>query len=226
MSEGILAAVRAKTRGYVCVANAHMMVTARQRPELAQALRNALYVTSDGMPLVWTLRSKGWSAERVAGPDLTVRLCEEAAKAGVPVYFYGSGPETLRTLVEAVKGRFPGLRVAGAESPPRLDEKPAFDAAAAGKIADSGAGLVFVGLGCPKQELWMAAHSAEIPAVLVGVGAAFDFLAGSLRRAPLWMQKCGLEWLFRLLMEPRRLWKRYLVTNSLFLWYSIRGKNT
>lgn len=217
---GILEPNAGRTSRYVCVANAHMLVTARQRPDLAEVLHNAFYVTADGMPLVWSLRHKGWrDAQRVAGPDLTLRLCEEAEKKGLSVFFYGGSPDSLHKLQGELTRRFPRLIIAGSEAPPQLPEKPNFDAALASRIRQSGARVVFVGLGCPKQEFWMAAHAPDLSAVLVGVGAAFDFISGTIQRAPVWMQKSGLEWLYRLVREPKRLWKRYLVTNSLFLWY-------
>jgi len=205
-------------KGVVCVANAHMLTTARRDPELAEILNNATIVTSDGMPLVWALRRQGLrQAERVAGPDLVVRLCELASERSLPVYFYGGTDDTLPALREAITRAFPDLPVAGLEAPPRLPLRPATDERVGTRIASKGPRIVFVGLGCPKQEFWMANHLDQVNALTIGVGAAFDFLAGQTRRAPVWMQRFGLEWLFRFLSEPRRLWKRYLVTNSLFV---------
>lgn len=204
--------------GVICVANAHMLTTARRDRELAEIMNQAKIVTSDGMPLVWALRRQGLKhAERVAGPDLVVRLCELAADKSLPVYFYGGTDATLPTLREVVAKAFPDLPVAGFEAPPLLPQRPAADARVGNRIAATGARIVFVGLGCPKQEFWMANHLDQVKALTIGVGAAFDFLAGRTRRAPVWMQRLGLEWLYRFLNEPRRLWKRYLVTNSLFV---------
>lgn len=210
--------------GYVCVANVHMATAARRDPEFRAIMERSLVVTSDGMPLVWSLRAQGLPAERVAGPDLMAALCERAAAARVPVYFYGGAPATLERMAAGFAARFPGLKIAGREAPPMLPGRPLFDADVCARIAASGARLVFVGLGCPKQEYWMAAQTPHLSAVLLGVGAAFEFHAGTLRRAPLSMQRLGLEWLFRLCSEPRRLWRRYLVTNTLFLGYLLRDR--
>ncbi len=206
--------------GYVCVANVHMVTTARRNTELRSAMKNAKLVTSDGMPLVWALRRRGFTyTERIAGPNLMVRICEIAEVEKLPVYFFGGSSKTIQLLQKIVAETFPTLQVVGWESPPLLPQQPEMNPAVVNRIRTSGARIVFVGLGCPKQEFWMSGYAPHLPAVLIGVGAAFDFIAGTAPRAPLWMQKSGLEWLFRLLAEPRRLWKRYLVTNTLFLWY-------
>ena len=204
VADEVIRAAQEGSNGYVCAANVHMVTTARRDADLHAVMEGALLVTSDGMPLVWELRRQGYAAERVAGPDLTFYLCERAAAEGLPVYFYGSTPAVVGRLVQALEATFPDLVVAGYESPPAMLDRPALDMHASGRIAASGARLVFVGLGCPKQEFWMAAHAPWIPAVQLGVGAAFDFLAGAKPRAPLWMQQRGLEWLFRLASEPRR----------------------
>jgi N-acetylglucosaminyldiphosphoundecaprenol N-acetyl-beta-D-mannosaminyltransferase len=175
-------------------------------------------VTSDGMPLVWGLRLLGIpGATRVYGPDLLPVVCRKAAAAGIPVGFHGGTPETLARLLERVRRDHPGLRIAYAESPPFGPLDAARLAREAEAIAASGARIVFVGLGCPKQERWMAAQRGRIPAVMLGVGAAFDFLSGAKRQAPRWMQAAGLEWAFRLATEPRRLWRRYLANNPRFV---------
>lgn len=205
---------------FICIANVHMVVTAKSNRLLKKAMEAATIVTSDGMPLVWELHRQGYEeAERVSGPDLMIELCKRAQSEALPIYFYGGSPP----VVEAMKGKlieqFPNLVIAGIESPPMLPDEPEIDQGVINRIKDSGAKIVFVGLGCPKQELWMHAYSPHIPAVLIGVGAAFDFFAGNIKRAPLWMQRSGLEWLYRLLQDPKRLWKRYLVTNTLFVVY-------
>ncbi|MGB1547637.1 MAG: WecB/TagA/CpsF family glycosyltransferase [Alphaproteobacteria bacterium] len=218
----ILDAAVAGKGGYVCVANVHMVTTAKRDSHLLDVMEEALWVTSDGMPLVWTLRARGHKdARRVAGPDLMVVLLKEAEKKGLPVYFFGGDAATAEAMRQRFPQQFPGLQLAGVESPPMLPLKPIVDEAAVRRINESGARLVFVGLGCPKQEYWMAAHAPHLKGVQLGVGAAFNFFAGTVRRAPLWMQRAGLEWLFRLAAEPRYLWKRYLVTNSLFIWYTL-----
>ena len=174
--------------------------------------------TPDGAPVAWMLRRLGFAGQaRINGPDLMWKYCAEAALRGDAIYLYGGTQATLDTLVARLTGAFPGLRIAGAESPPFRTLTSDEDAAAVARINRSGAGVVFVSLGCPKQELWMAAHRGRVQAVMIGVGAAFDYHAGTISRAPVWMQHAGLEWLHRLASEPRRLWRRYLVTNTLFV---------
>jgi len=219
-ASAILAAAEVGKGGYVCVANVHMVTTARTDPVLLAAMEGALWVASDGMPLVWALRCHGHEkTRRVAGPDLMRHLLQEAETARVPVYFFGGNGATVTALRPALESHFPTLRIAGIEAPPLLPLAPEVDSGTVARINDTGARLVFVGLGCPKQEYWMAAYAPHLTGVQIGVGAAFDFFAGTLVRAPRWMQAAGLEWLFRLWAEPRRLWRRYLVTNSRFIWY-------
>jgi N-acetylglucosaminyldiphosphoundecaprenol N-acetyl-beta-D-mannosaminyltransferase len=155
--------------------------------------------------------------ERISGPDLMLHACEVASNSGVSVFFYGGSPESLQLLQANIIERFPNLKIAGAMSPPFRQLSEVEDEAVVEEINRSGAGIAWVGLGCPKQEAWMHAHRGRVHAVMVGVGAAFDFHAGRIKRAPSWMQRAGLEWLHRLLSEPRRLWRRYLVTNTLFI---------
>jgi N-acetylglucosaminyldiphosphoundecaprenol N-acetyl-beta-D-mannosaminyltransferase len=154
--------------------------------------------------------------ERVSGPDLTWAMLARCAAEGLPVYFFGSTRDTLGLLAQRINATFPTLNVVGLEAPPFRAITEQEDAESVERINASGAGLVFVGLGCPKQEHWMLAHRGRIHAVMLGVGAAFDFHAGTVPRAPMWMREHGLEWLHRLASEPRRLWHRYLVTNTLF----------
>jgi N-acetylglucosaminyldiphosphoundecaprenol N-acetyl-beta-D-mannosaminyltransferase len=220
MVDRIIELASTRTRGYVCVTNVHMLVLARKSGEFRQILDRALTVVADGMPLVWIQRlNKFANAQRVNGPDLMYQLCERAAEMNLPVYFYGGKEDTLGTLTATLISAFPNLIVAGAEAPPLLPERPLSDKSVTRRINLSGANLVFVGLGCPKQEYWAAAYAPQVSAVIIGVGAAFDFLAGRKRRAPKWLQRCGLEWLHRLATEPRRLWRRYLIGNSAFAWY-------
>lgn len=174
--------------------------------------------TPDGAPIAWMLRRLGYPAqERINGPDLMLHYCAHAERTGESVFLYGGRIETLLLLEQRLKEKFPELRIAGRYSPPfrKLTEEE--DRQVTEKINSSGAATVWVGLGCPKQEQWMAEHRGAINAVMIGVGAAFDYHAGTLRRAPVWMQQNGLEWLHRLCKEPSRLWKRYLLTNTLFL---------
>jgi N-acetylglucosaminyldiphosphoundecaprenol N-acetyl-beta-D-mannosaminyltransferase len=203
---------------YVCVAGVHTVMESCDSAEFRDLVNRADLVTPDGMPLVWGLRLQGCrDATRVYGPDLTLRVMPEAARESVAVGFYGGSEPILTRLVDRLKHSFPGLRVAYSYSPPFRPLTREEDDRIVDEIAKSETKILFVGLGCPKQERWMAEHHGRIPAVMIGVGAAFDFLAGAKKQAPCWMQDHGLEWLFRLLSEPRRLWRRYLFNNPRFL---------
>lgn len=209
---------KARESRYVTICNAHVVVTAAQDKAYGAIINASDMATPDGAPVAWMLRRQGFAGQsRISGPDLMWSLCERAASEGIHVYCYGSTDETLALLKQRLNAAFPVLGVT-MESPPFRSLSPQEDAEAVERINTSGAGLVFVGLGCPKQERWMAKHRGQVQAVMLGVGAAFDFHAGTVNRAPLWMQRHGLEWLHRLCSEPRRLWKRYLVTNTLFVW--------
>jgi N-acetylglucosaminyldiphosphoundecaprenol N-acetyl-beta-D-mannosaminyltransferase len=203
--------------GMTCVATVHTLMEAWDDPAFRAIVNDAELVTSDGMPLVWSLRALGArSASRVYGPTLLPFLCEQAARRGVPVGFYGGRPEVAEALAHRLVRRYPRLAIAFTHAPPHSDAPPAVDGDVAAAIEDSGARVLFVGLGCPKQERWMAAYREHVSCALVGVGAAFDFVAGAKRQAPTWMQRAGLEWLFRLGCEPRRLWRRYAWHNPRF----------
>jgi N-acetylglucosaminyldiphosphoundecaprenol N-acetyl-beta-D-mannosaminyltransferase len=201
----------------VCVAAVNNVMQARDDPAFAEVMDGADLVTPDGMPLVWGLRQLGVpAATRVYGPDLTPRILAEAQARAIPVGFLGGTPTVLDALLAEVRRRWPDLDVAYAWSPPFTAPSDAPDAEVVSAIERSDARILFVGLGCPKQERWMAAHRGRVGAVMVGVGAAFDFLAGVKRQAPRWMMRLGLEWLFRLVTEPRRLARRYLGQNPRF----------
>jgi N-acetylglucosaminyldiphosphoundecaprenol N-acetyl-beta-D-mannosaminyltransferase len=203
---------------YVCICNVHSVVTARQDAAFGQVVAEADMATPDGAPVAWMLRKQGFAGQqRINGPDLMWRYCEQAARRNESIFLYGGSDATLAILQARLLETFPGLRIAGSISPPFRRLTVEEDAADVERINASGAGTVWVSLGCPKQEKWMAAHRGRINAVMIGVGAAFDYHAGTIRRAPLWMQRRGLEWLHRLCSEPGRLWKRYLVTNTLFV---------
>ena len=203
---------------YVCVANVHMVMETHDDQGFRAIVNAADLVTSDGMPLVWALRLLGVrDASRVYGPTLTLHVCEAAARDGVPVGFHGGRPEVVAALVRRLSERYPGLHVAYAVAPPFAPSTDVEDAAFTRRLAESGAGIVLVGLGCPKQERWMAAHRDRLPLVQMGVGAAFDFHAGAVRQAPAWIQGVGMEWAYRLAMEPRRLARRYLRHNPRFV---------
>jgi N-acetylglucosaminyldiphosphoundecaprenol N-acetyl-beta-D-mannosaminyltransferase len=212
--------VAADGRGYVCVAATHTVMVAQEDPEARRAVLGADLVVPDGQPLVWALRALGRPLPgRVYGPDLMLKHCERAADLGTPVYLYGGRNQgALVQLTLNLRRQFPGLRVVGGMSPPfrEMDEAELDEIAA--EINRSGAEVVWVGIGVPKQEKWMAAMRERLDApVLVGVGAAFDFHAGLVPQAPSWMQGAGLEWAFRLAQEPRRLWRRYLRYNPRFV---------
>ncbi len=206
----------------VTVTSVHGIVTGFFERRFRDILNAADAATPDGMPVVWAMRSFGVPGQqRVYGPDLMLALCERAETAGHRIFFYGARLETLDALRARLTAKFPKLRIAGAISPPFRAVTPEEDAAFVREIVESGADIVFVGLSTPKQENWMAAHRERLPGlVLFGVGAAFDFHAGRIEQAPAWMQRTGLEWLFRLTREPRRLWKRYLLITAVFppLW--------
>lgn len=215
--ERIAAWARDREARYVCVATAHMVMEGYDSPEFQRMVNEADLVTPDGMPLVWGLRWLGIrGATRVYGPDLTPEVLRVATALGVPVGFYGGSPEVLERLVARARERFPGLSVAFVESPPFRPLTEQEDRECVERINRSGARILFIGLGCPKQERWMASHKGRIRTVMLGVGAAFDFLAGTKPQAPRWMQQAALEWLFRLATEPRRLWRRYLRNNPRF----------
>lgn len=203
---------------YVCVANVHMVMKAYKEGDFRKIINNSDLVTTDGMPLVWSMRLLGTKNQtRVYGPTLTLRVCENASKFGFSVGFYGGSPESMKCLVQNISNRFPSLRIAYAYSPPFRPLRSEEDEAVVQNINNSGAKILFVGLGCPKQENWIFNHLGKLNAVMVGVGAAFDFHAGIKKQAPGWIMAIGLEWLFRLCNEPRRLWKRYLYNNPRYL---------
>jgi N-acetylglucosaminyldiphosphoundecaprenol N-acetyl-beta-D-mannosaminyltransferase len=204
---------------YVCVTSVHGIMTARTDSAFRNILNNADIATPDGMPVVWALRSFGHRGQRrVYGPTLMLQICQNASERGHKVFLYGGRPESLEDLRRNLVGRFPALQISGAFSPPFRPLTPEEDAEVVRTIRDSGADLVFVGISTPKQENWMWAHKSKLPGVvMIGVGAAFDFHAGRVRQAPVWLQKHGLEWFYRLMMEPQRLWRRYLLQTPLFL---------
>ena len=211
-------------RDYVCCVSVHGIVTAQRDPAIRSALNRSGLATEDGMPLVWWSRSAGFrSARRVCGPDLMDAVCTLGSKKGHRHYFYGGSPSVVEKLVSRLTERYPGLVIAGHHSPPFRPLTEEEDAADIAAINETRPDFVWIGLGMPKQEKWMASHVGKVHATaLLGVGAAFDFHAGTKPRAPLWMQRSGLEWLFRLMSEPRRLARRYLIDNSIFVAHTIR----
>jgi N-acetylglucosaminyldiphosphoundecaprenol N-acetyl-beta-D-mannosaminyltransferase len=207
---------------YICAANVHTIMDAYDSPGFMRVIRKADLVVPDGMPLVWIMRAKGQRRQtRVYGPTLMLHVLEAAARGNLPVGFYGSRPEVLHELTKRMQPRYKGLNVAFSCSPPFREMSREEDLAIIEQINQSGVRILFVGLGCPKQEIWMAEHHGKVNAVMLGVGAAFDFHAGLKPQAPAWMQTVGLEWLFRLGTEPRRLWKRYLYHNPRFVFLAV-----
>jgi N-acetylglucosaminyldiphosphoundecaprenol N-acetyl-beta-D-mannosaminyltransferase len=214
----ILGWARAGQSRYVAVATVNNVMEAYDSAAFRSAMNAADLVTPDGMPLVWGLRLLGIRrASRVYGPDLVPAVLAAAAREGIPVGFYGATDAVLTRLIGAVRRRYAGLVVAYAWAPPFRSLSEEEDRAATAKVNASGARILFVGLSTPKQERWMASHRGRVHAVMLGVGAAFDFLAGAKRQAPRWMMRAGLEWLFRLASEPRRLAGRYLKHNPRFV---------
>ena len=208
---------------YVCITNVHSVVTASQETAFGKVLQEADMVTPDGAPVAWMLRKLGhFDQQRINGPDLMWRYCEYISALNESIFLYGSTPETLAKLQSVLLHAFPTLKIAGVYSPPFRKLTDDEDADVINQINCSGAGTVWVSLGCPKQEKWMAEHKGKVNAVMIGVGAAFDYHAGTIKRAPIWMQNNGLEWLHRLCSEPKRLWKRYFVTNTIFIIYTIK----
>jgi N-acetylglucosaminyldiphosphoundecaprenol N-acetyl-beta-D-mannosaminyltransferase len=203
---------------YVCVSNVHVTMESYDSAEYRMIVNGADLVTPDGMPLVWALRLFGVAeATRVYGPILMMHVLERAAVEGIGVGFYGGSPKVLALMLNTCRRQFPALRIAYSHAPPFRELTAEEDAAVVREINCSGACILFIGLGCPKQERWMASHKGAVNAVMLGVGAAFDFLSGVKPQAPAWMQRVGLEWLFRLATEPRRLWRRYAYHNPRFV---------
>ena len=205
---------------YVCVTGVHGVMESQRDEQLKQIHNRAGMVTPDGMPLVWLSQLKGfhWVA-RVYGPDLMLAVCRESVGKGYRHYFYGGAEGVPEKLATRLTRRFPGLEIAGMYSPPYRPLTAEEDSRVIHAINDTNPDIVWVGLSTPMQEYWMHEHLGRISApVMAGVGAAFDFHAGIKKQAPRWMQRAGLEWCFRLVSEPRRLWRRYLINNPWFLW--------
>ncbi|MGG6265639.1 WecB/TagA/CpsF family glycosyltransferase [Leptolyngbya sp. AN03gr2] len=207
----------------VCVANVHMLVEAYRNAGFATVLRQSDIVTPDGMPLVWMLRCLGVAnQDRIAGLDILVALCEQAPQQDVSIFFLGCHDSILNQMKQRLAHEFPNLKIAGIEPLPFRPLTGDEDEALVQRINESGAGLVLVALGCPKQETWIAQHRDRIHAVMIGLGGAFPVYAGVHKRAPRMMRSIGLEWLYRLAQEPRRLWGRYFDTIPIFVWLAIK----
>ena len=197
----------------------HGLIEGHRNTELKHQINNIDLIVPDGQPIRWAMNwlHKTKLTDRVYGPTLTLHVLKAAVEKNIPVFFYGSHQLTLNKLAKNLKEQFQQLQIAGLQADrfrESTEEEKALDRKT---VIASGARLVFVGRGCPRQERWVAENKNHLPAVLLAVGAAFDFHAGTVKQAPRWMQDRGLEWLFRLIQEPKRLWKRYLITNSIFL---------
>jgi len=210
-----------RQRRYVCVTGVHGVMESVNDPSLRAIHNGAGMVTPDGMPLVWLAWLNGWRrADRVYGPDLMLNVCGAQSMRNATHFLYGGGDGVAERLADSLRARIPGIRIAGTHTPPFRRPTPEEDSAAVDAINASNADIVWVGLSTPKQERWMAEHRSRLQApVLIGVGAAFDFHAGLKRQAPRLIQRSGLEWLFRLCTEPRRLWRRYLSNNPRFIYH-------
>jgi len=214
---------RSRASRYVCLCNAHSLVTASRDPTFNQVLMRADMALPDGAPVAWMLRHTGFPKQtRIGGPDLMWRYCALAAESGTSIYLLGGTAETLQALSAELRRAFPKLRLCGAAAPAFRPLEHHEESELIAQVNAAGPGVVFVSLGCPKQERAMAAWRGNVHSVMIGVGAAFDFHAGKIPRAPIWMRTSGLEWLHRLVLEPRRLWRRYFVTNTAFVVGALR----
>lgn len=208
---------------FICLSNVHTTVMSQKDEEYRNIQNSAFLALPDGSPLSLVQRLRGYRmAEQVAGPDLMAELWKATENTEISHYFYGSTPETIEALEKNLKKEYPGIKIAGMEAPPFRPLTEAEDAGAVARINQSGAAIVWVGLGAPKQEKWMYEHRGKVNALMLGVGAGFDFHAGTVKRAPAWMRKHYLEWLYRLIQDPKRLWKRYVQTNGKFLLISVK----
>lgn len=223
LNEVILDWAKQRLSKCICVANTHMLVEAHRRPSFGEIVQQADVVTPDGMPLVWMLRILGAkNQDRVAGLDLLQDLCRKAEKEKVSVYFLGSMDLILQKMRTRLQVEYPDLVIADMEPLPFRPLTVEEDEALIQRVNASGAGLVMIALGCPKQECWMAAHKDQINAVMIGLGGAFPVYAGIHRRASGWVRHMGMEWFYRLIQEPRRLWKRYASSIPVFIYLAIK----
>ncbi|HZG84931.1 WecB/TagA/CpsF family glycosyltransferase [Paenibacillus sp.] len=214
----IVSWIQNKESNYVCVCNTHSLVTASNDEYFEMILNNAGICTPDGMPLVWALRLYGYKEQdRVDGPNLMLKLCEVAAQKKFKVYLYGGTTETLDRLTRKLIHQFGGIQIVGSYSPPFRQLTEEEEEQITEQINSAKPDLIFVSLGCPKQEKWMYSKSLKVKGIMIGVGAAFDFIIGNIKRPPQIFQRLGLEWFFRLVSEPKRLWKRYLYNNPVFI---------
>jgi N-acetylglucosaminyldiphosphoundecaprenol N-acetyl-beta-D-mannosaminyltransferase len=222
LGDRLLDLIRQGNTGFIVVANVHVVMTAYRDRQYRQVLAAATIVTPDGMPLVWGMRALGLRGQnRVYGPDLMLSWCARSAEAKLGIYLFGATTATLEKLAQNLQQQFPALIISGKHAPPQINFHSQDFAVQLEQdvqlINASGAAVVFVALGCPKQELWMNYAHPQLKAIAIGVGAAFDFHSGQVAQAPRWMMAIGLEWLYRFWQEPQRLWQRYLLNNPLFV---------
>lgn len=218
-TEAVLAAAQSRRSFGLTALATHGLMTAAEDPDFAAVIESLDVVTPDGQPVRWALNRFHDTGldDRVYGPDLTWLICDEAARRGVGIYLFGSTPETCGRFAANLRAAFPDLRIDGVQPDRFRDATPEEDAEDIARMNASGAGVVLVGRGCPRQERWVADHLGKVNAAMLAVGAAFDYHAGTLAKPPAWMQRHGLEWLFRLAKDPKRLWRRYLTYNLAFL---------
>jgi len=216
--------IQNRDKVYVCIAPVSTIVDCQENQHYRQIVNEAGMVTPDGMPLVWIARHRGYDrVRRTYGPDLMLRVCSQGQAQEYKHYFYGGAPEVNEKLSQRLKAKFPDIKIVGRYSPPFRAAGERESEQVLAQINTAKPDILWVGLGSPKQDLWMHQHRdrLDVP-VMIGVGAAFDFLSGEKKQAPIWMRKAGLEWLFRLLCEPRRLWRRYLFGNTKFIWFIVK----
>ena len=213
-------AVLKRQKKYICVCPVSTIMECKRNEKVLTSVNSADLVAPDGMPVVWLGKLKGYKdTEKVYGPDLMLEICRISGDRGYKNYFYGSTFEVLNKLNRKLKSIFPDFPLTGMYSPPFRDLSPKEDEEIIGMINEANPDVLWIGLGSPKQDIWMYEHRQKLNVpVIIGVGAAFDFIAGTKKQAPRWMQKIGMEWLFRLSSEPKRLWKRYAFGNTLFLY--------
>lgn len=216
--------VKNKSGAYVCISNVHMCMEVYDSKNFRAAVNDADLIVPDGRPLFFAQKLLGYSqAEQVRGQDLMNALCSISSTENISIGLYGGfDEEVLDSVKTALKRMFPHINIVYSFSPPFRKLSNSEDVEIISNISSSGVDVLFVGIGCPKQEYWMAEHKNKLNCVMLGVGAAFDFISGNKKHAPRWMQKVGLEWLFRLLSEPKRLWKRYLKQNPRFIYYFLQ----
>ena len=215
--------VKRGTGGYVCFSTVHMVMESYDNEAFGAKVNGADYIITDGMPLVWMQKFQGAkNAARVRANDLMIMLCEYAEENNLRVGFFGGKPKVINAILAKTKIEYPQLAVAYAYSPPFRALTEAENTQIIAEINAAQVDILFMGLGCPKQENWMAAHKDNLTAIMLGVGASFDFFAGNVAECPPWLGKLGLEGLFRQIPEPQRLWRRYLILNPRFIWLAVK----